>query len=628
MKLHHSKKVTLVVQFSVAMIWGMLDCALAVRAADALAVAAPPVAAEPQLVVARVEKMPPLPEPLRVIDWRETARRYYQLVFDPRADGPGLPAVTLAADERHFGFDPYLAPGRKRDARGEAHAAVLGVAGAHLVGLDMTTLHGIDWVEPTIEWFDDRTGVWSNRAGSGRAIGHVVYEYWPLVIGTLMADAYPERQAFQDALVRQADVLVRMAKQMGFPGRLDLDQHYAHVDESWRVHPRRIDSNAGNAAALAWSLYAAHARRPDSEYLAVAKEAIAWWLQHPGRYELTHQPGPLVAARLNAEHGCDFDISRLLTIWFGDYAAYVPMLPAYQVMPWGVTAGSNLAAVTCDGLDGARMRNNPDNGFYAFAMGSYQGPGWLLPAVRYDQRLARAAARACLHAASSCRLLLGIDLDWHHQDHKDWRDAFPGGDGYLFSSEGLRSEPFWGDAEHAYRPYATGDPIAIFSRRYDRTKAAAYWADKKEFSGRSDNIAIYMGNSIGFLGAVCQPTDVPGIITWDLNATDHFAPPSHPTRLLHNPHATAQTATVDVGAAPRDIYDAVSGRFVRHGVAGPQAFALAPDQAAVLVLVPAGATPRREGTRLIAGGAVIDYRAQPADVADVGANHAGSEGDG
>ena len=137
-----------------------------------------------------------------------------------------------------------------------------------------------------------------------------------------------------------------------------------------------------------------------------------------------------------------------------------------------------------------------------------------------------------------------------------------------------------------------------------------------------------MGNSIGFLGAVCQPTDVPGIITWDLNATDHFAPPSHPTRLLHNPHATAQTATVDVGAAPRDIYDAVSGRFVRHGVAGPQAFALAPDQAAVLVLVPAGATPRREGTRLIAGGAVIDNRAQPADVADVGANHAGSEGDG
>jgi hypothetical protein len=222
----------------------------------------------------------------------------------------------------------------------------------------------------------------SNRPGSGRAIGHVVYKHWPIAIGTLMADAFPERQEFQDALVRQADVLVKMAKDMGFPDRLDLDQHYAQADGTWQVQPRRIDANRGNAATLAWAVYAAHARQPDPEYLAVAKEALAWWLRNPGRYEVTHQPGVLVAARLNAEHGCDYDIERLLTIWFGDYAAYVPMLPAYQVMPWGVMAGSHLDGASCDGLDGARMRHAPDNGFYAFAMGSYQGP--LLPPRRYQ----------------------------------------------------------------------------------------------------------------------------------------------------------------------------------------------------------------------------------------------------
>ena len=582
-------------------------CAVFLVATVALVL--PARAAEPQFAVACVEKMPRLPQPLHLIDWREAARRYYRVAFDPRAEGPGLPAVNLSADGGHFGFDPYLVPDRRRDARGEAHACVIGVAGASLVGLDMTSLHGIDWVTPTTEWYDGRTGIWSNRPGSGKAIGHVVYEYWPLVIGTLIADAFPERDEFQDALLRQADVLVQMAKEMGFPGRLDLDRHYVHDGNAWQVEPRRIDSNSGNAAALAWVLYAAHARRPDPEYLAVAKEALDWWLRHPGRYEVTHQPGPLVAARLNAEHGCDFDVERLLTIWFGDYAAYVPMLPAYQVMPWGVTAGSTLDGVTCDGLDGARMRHKPDNGFYAFAMGSYQGPGWLLPAVRYDQRLARAVARYCLHAATSCRHFLGIGLDWNHQDHKDWRDALPGGNGYLFSYEGVRWEPFWGDAEHAFRPYGTGDVVALFSKRYERANAAAYWADKREFSARADNIAIYMGNNIGFLGAVYHATDVPGIVAWDLNATDHFAPPSHPTRLVHNPHPEPKPVTLDVGPVACDVYETVAGRFVRRRVAGPQAFTLAPDQAAVLVFVPAGATPRRAGRRLLADDVVIDYRA-------------------
>lgn len=570
-------------------------------------------AATPQIKVRRVESMPRLPAPLSVIDWRDTARRYYEVAFDPRAEGTGLPAVTLAADGRHFGFDPYLIPERKRDSRGEAHACVLGVAGANLVGLDMTRLHGTDWVGSTIEWFDEASGIWANRPGSGKAIGHVVYEYWPLVIGSLMAAGFQKHEGFQAALLRQADTLVGMAKAFGFPDRLDLDKDYALTDGGWQVRPRRIDSNRGNAAALAWAVYAAHTRRPEPVYLAVAKESIAWWLRNPGRYEVTHLPGPLVAARLNAEHGCDFDLERVLTIWFGDYEAYVPTLPAYQVMPWGVTADSNLDGLTCDGLDGARMRHAPANGFYAFSMGSYHGPAWLLPAVRYDQRLARSVARYCLHAAASCRYFLGIDLDWNHQDHKDWRDSLPEGKGSLFSYEGLRWEPFWTDVEHAFRPYATGDVVALFSKRYDRARASAYWEDKKSFSSRSDNIAIYMGNSIGFLGAVYQSTDVSGIIAWDLNATDHFARASHPTLLLYNPYREPKRVTLQVGCSPCDVYDTVAGTFLFCNASGPQAVTLAPDQAAVFVLVPTGGTPRREGGRLFVGDVIIDYHARNMD---------------
>ena len=98
-----------------------------------------------------------------------------------------------------------------------------------------------------------------------------------------------------------------------------------------------------------------------------------------------------------------------------------------------------------------------------------------------------------------------------HQDHKDWRDSLPDKSGYLFSYEGIRSQPL---------------------------------------------------------------TDVPGIIAWDLNITDHFAPPSYPTRLLYNPFDTPKTITVKVGEVASDLYDTVAGGFILRGVIGPQKITL------------------------------------------------------
>ena len=576
-----------------------------------LCVATLDVVAEEQLVVARVEKMPRVPQPLHVLDWNKTARAYYTVFFDPGAEGEGLPAVQVDADRKHFGVDAYLASDRRRDPRGEAHACVLPVIGADLVGLDVTRLHGMNWVEPTREWFDPRTHLWGNRSGSARRFSHVIYDAWPVAIGTLLAARFPTNDVFDRALRQQADALMQIGRALGFPGHLDLDRTAEFRDGAWIVTPRRIDSNVGNAATFAWALYAAYTRTRDPDQLAAAREAIAWWLAHPGRYEMSHAMGPLVLTRLNAEHGCDLDMDRMLDIWFGDYAAFTPPLAEDQVMPWGIVVGSRPGGLDCDGLDGACWRGRREGGFYAFAMGSYQAPGWLLPAVRYDQRIARAAARYALNAANSCRFFLGVDLDWDHQDHKDWRDTLPEGAGYLFSYEGVRSEPHARTAGNNPQPYATGDAISLFKHRNEpRPLPEQYWIDKRAFSRRADNIALYMGGSIGFLGALHHTTDVEAIPAWDLNVTDHFAPPGFPTRLLHNPFDVAKAVTLDVGAAPVDLYDTVSGTFLRRAVRGAVKLDLAADQAVVVVLVPAGVPVKAIGHLLQAGGVTIDYRAR------------------
>ncbi len=569
----------------------------------AMAACATVAAAEPQASIAWVEKMPGVPQPLHILDWRLTASNYYRLVFDPAARGPGLPAVALTSDRSRFGFPAYLNPGRKPDPTGgEAIACLAGVAGAQLVGLDMRGLHGLDWARSCLAWFSEADGVYQNRIGQkGGVISHVIYGYWPLALGVMLTDLNRDDPAYRQNLGRQFAFVLQMAQDMGCPEHPNLEQGYDIAAR--RTTATGLDWNPGNASCLAWMLYAGHQWTGQAGYLACARAALRWQLEHPGRYEISHAMGPLVMARLNAEHGDHFDLARMLDNWFGDYTR----LPGF-VHHWAITHGTRLDGRHCDGLDGAWWRKPEGNGFYAFAMGSYQAPAWLLPLVRYDQRFARAAARYALNAANSCRFFLGLDLDWDHQDHWEWRQSLPDGQGFLFSYEGFRTEAHHADAGHRFQPYATGDPLALFSRKYSPANRAQYWLDKTSFSQTPDNISLYMGHHIGFLGAICQPTEVPGIIVWNLTKTDYYRPPCYPTFLAHNPYGEPKTIPFDVGDAACDLYDTVAGRFLRRQARGRLSIPCAANQAQVIVLAPAGGRPTREGSKFLIDGVVVDYR--------------------
>lgn len=58
------------------------------------------VAGEPQIVVARVEQMPRVPQRLHIIDWKKTARDYYTVLFNPECKGVGgNQQIPLAPDQ-------------------------------------------------------------------------------------------------------------------------------------------------------------------------------------------------------------------------------------------------------------------------------------------------------------------------------------------------------------------------------------------------------------------------------------------------------------------------------------------------------------------------------------------------
>jgi len=239
-------------------------------------------------------------------------------------------------------------------------------------------------------------------------------------------------------------------------------------------------------------------------------------------------------------------------------------------------------------------------------MGSLQGPAWLVPVARYQPQYARAIGRYALNAANSVRLLQGFGLDANHQDHARWKARTDPGN--LFFYESLAS--YDRSPEHPYRPYATGDPVLLgWVPGHSKIAPDEYLAQRESWFGNAcNNIALYMGNSVGFLGGIVRSTNVHEILRWDCIATDWFHPPAYPTFLYYNPQSTPQSVSLDLSERAK-VYDAVSHRVVAPLAQKKSTILMEADSAMVLVILPANAKIERKEGRATVNGTVIDYHA-------------------
>jgi hypothetical protein len=549
-------------------------------------------AAVEQRSIARVRLMPAAPDPLVVRDWRQVSRQYYDLILDPAARLDGKPLVVIRTDAAAFDMPSWVG-GQAGD---EAFTCLIPLIGARLAGMDPRNLHGFNYVQAAKSWFDEPNGVYRHsRSERGHPVYHAdIYGYWAGLEGLMLAAQYSEDADFRRQSRAAAKAFLRIAQGMGCPANANFDALGFDFQKGVPAGRPEPMNRLGHAPSVAWPLLVGFGLTGDRAMLDCARAAMQWHVDHPGRYEVSHVMGPLTAARLNAEHGCQLDLDRVLAAWFGDGDP--------QRTPWKITAGARSGGATCDGLDGACW-GGQEPGFHAFAMGTLQGPAWLVPVVRYDPRYARDIGRYALHAACSARLLQGFGLDWDHQDHKDWKDRWD--PHCLLFYEALASSD-WGSG-HSFHPYATGDPIRL-GWGVPKIGPHEYYAQKRKwFSGSSHNLALYMGNHVGFLGGILALTDVPGILRWDCVATDWFHAPAYPTWLFYNPHREAKTFSTDVGPAAANLYDVVQRDFVQRAVRGRAQLVLAPDAAAVIVATPAGGKIERDGRRTLIQGVVVDY---------------------
>jgi hypothetical protein len=527
-----------------------------------------------------VDLMPNLPRPFRMTDWRALAQAYDRFVFDFGARGEHLPLVWLDdsrvnIERPAFGLCSYVGDTRGGKTGHEGITTMGAVLGATVAGLDKSRQEH-DYVSMCEAYYTRRNGSLLVLNGTDqRPGGSFWYEIWPHVLFYAIADRYPGKGEL--AAIRRATAnrwleacLALGGKDGGMP---DFD-HTAFDFAAGKPVDNGQWREPDAAAGVAWLLYLAWVKHHDRRHLQAADGCLRFLLARDVNpyYEVLLPYGAYTAARMNAELGRDYDVDRLLDWCFGISDCRGG---------WGVIVG------TWAGYDVHGLVGSIDNrGGYAFAMNTFAQAGALLPLVRYDTRYARAIGKWMLNLSNAARLFYPRELPADQQSSAFWKGD-PAG---VIAYEGLRRE--WDGKS----PYATGDPLVM------------KW-------GPATDLGLYGSSYIGFLGGTVGRTNHEGILALDCLATDFGHSRAFPTFLFYNPYSEERAVSIEVGALPCDLYDAATGRLLAAGATGRAQFALAGDRAAVVVLVPAGASREvRDGHTLVAG-RVIDY-ARPGRTAE------------
>ena len=549
-----------------------------------------------QTGIARIELMPNIPSPYKMLDWRQKALDFDAYVFNENTRVKGNPMIWYDNSRRNIDqetFGLYTAVNDSRQGPshngGEFHESLNSLAaliGGTLVGVDKTDQNGRNYVKMVQNYFNSDNGwniVMNNTCPDVALLGGGYgrdwwYDVFPNVLYYALCDLYPDVEGAESIQRTVADQFAKADEVLA--GNYDYSYFdYSKMQGMVNNIPLQQDAAGGHA----WVLYAAWHKFGDQKYLDHAKSALEALLsQKESRfYEILLPMSAVVAARMNAELDTDYDVKKIIDWTFegcnnpdGRYG-------------WGVIA-DRWGDYDVYGLQGSIT----DGGGYAFFMNSVKLAWPLVPVVKYEPQYARAIGKWMLNLANACRLFYPGEMDDAHQWLPEMKDLTENNIAY----EGLRKHDDYGKKElKGVSPVALGD--------------GPKWTSSNP---PESMFSVYSTSPVGILGAMVRTTDVEAILGIDCNVTDFYAARPYPVHLYYNPYMENKTVTYTVsGEGPVDLFDIISRKYLAENASGTAKVTLPADNAAVIVEVPAGTDIVKSGDRLVDksdNNKIISYR--------------------
>ncbi len=527
-----------------------------------------------QINIDRIELMPNFPQPYEMRDWKEVARGYDSLVFDLTASGDYLPLSWLNTNTVNYpennSFGLHTVVGTPYPNNAEGINCIPALVGASLMGIDKSNQAGFNYVLGSQEWFNNRPSENVYLNGFVTSSGNDWwYDTMPNVFFYQLRDLYDDygvaTQQFESVARRWFRAVVTMGGN-AYPWNFGNFNHRA-----WSLSTMTPNDNGvvepEAAGAIGWLLYLAYTELGEDSLRMGAEWALEFLNARTSNpaYEVQMPYGAVIAARMNAELGTNYDVEKFLN-WCFDIT---------PLRNWGATLG-NWGGYDCDGLIGEALYDG-----YAFSMNGFQQAGALAPLARYDDRFARALGKWILNLANASRLFYPNYLPPENQDSESW--SFEYDPNSYIAHESLR-ETWMGIS-----PYATGDAIS------------GGWG--------ATNLSLYSSSQVGYLAAVVDTTNIPGILQLDLLATDWYHAPAYPTFLYYNPYATPRLIDLPLPPGMHDIYELTSNQIVLSAVTDTAHLNIMGDSAWLVAVVPAGGSQTFEFEKLLIDGIIVDYDA-------------------
>jgi hypothetical protein len=550
----------------------------------------------PQINLQRVDQMPNLPGPLEIIDYRKLAVRFDSTLYDFNATGKFWPLIWIDSSMKNYPqpvIGLYTAVGDLRQGpehnKGMFHEALTtmgAVLSASLVGIDKSNQQGMDFVGMLKNYFNKETGwdIMMNNTCPEVALlgGGYARDWWYDVFPNLLFygiyDRYPNEPGYTQIAKSIADRFYKA------DSILNGNYTWSFFDYGQMKPMKNQQCPQQDAAAgHAWVLYAAYKKFGDPRYLNGALSALST-LQAESKntfYEVLMPFGAYLAARINAEQGKEYDVSKMLA-WTFDGNPFCRK-------GWGVMVGK-WNGIDISGIVGS----STDFGGYGYLMNTYDAAWPLVPLVRYDQSYAASIGKWMLNAANATRFFYPQYMPADHQTIPQLAAVTKG----VIAYEGIIRKSGYPQYENLRAPVAQGDGLT--------------WADGK--NPPESQFSIYGSAHVGIFGSIIRSTNVAGILQLNLLATDFFHEQAFPSYLYYNPYSTGKTVLIKTVKGERvDLYNTVSGKFVVRNITSSAQLFIPSQEAAVIVCVPSGGKITYEANKMLINGIVVDYKCQKKD---------------
>lgn len=546
-----------------------------------------------QISIPRVDLMPDIPSPYKMLDWKQKAKQFDAFAFDFNPKSPLGAMIWLDNNQRNLPqitFGLYTAVKDVRQGaennNGEFHESLNSLAailGAGLVGIDKTQQNGYNYVKMIQNYFNSDTGwniVMNNTCPEVALLGGGYgrdwwYDVFPNVLFYNVCDVFPD--------VENADFIQKSIAEKFYKADsiLNGNYDYSYFDYSqMKGMINHIPLQQDAAGGHGYVLYAAYQKYKNPKYLEGAKSAISALNNQKEScfYEILLPIGIYTAARLNAEQNTNFDIAKML-----DWVFEGNKNPKGRT-GWGIIA-DKWGEYDVSGLQGSIT----DGGGYAFLMNGIKTAMPLVPMVKYEPSYAKAIGKWMLNNANASRLFFPDEISNQNQWLPEMKNLTNG----IVSYEGLRYEDDYGKPElKGIHPVAIGD--------------GPKWNANNP---KESMFSLYSSAPLGVFGAIIDTTDVKMILKLDCNATDFYADNKFPVHLYYNPHKENKLVTYQVEKSiPTDLFDIISKKYVSKSIKNKAKISIPSDSVRLIVALPAGTKIEKKGNKLVADGIIISHK--------------------